>query len=189
MVSSPNTDTQQGGMEIRDESDKLILSLFPHAHEDNLHCLEIEVWDSIPDQTVQLSFLVDTMKTWHNRLGHASKKVIQHLKDACKGVGSLKDNLDTIFKGCALGKMHDKSYPKSQKRATEAWDLVHTNLKEFPILSYYKYRYVVNFLDDATGMVVTSNLRHKSEALQAYKDFCAATETKYKRKIKALQAN
>ena len=186
---SHSTIIKKGGTEIRNENDELHLSLFPRTHDDNLHCLESEVWDSIPEQTVQLSFLVDTMKIWHNRLGHASKKVIQHLKDACKGVRSLKDNLDTICKGCALGKMHDKSYPKSEKCVTEPWDLVHTDLKEFPVISYYKYHYVINFLDDATGLVVTSNLRHKSEALQAYKDFCAAIEMKYKRKIKALRTD
>ena len=56
---------KKGGTEIRDESDWLHLSLFPHTHNDNLHCLELEVWDSIPEQTVQLSALEATMKVWH----------------------------------------------------------------------------------------------------------------------------
>ena len=68
--------------------------------------------------------------------------------------------------------MHD-----SKKHAMEPWDLVHSDLKEFPTLSYHKFKYIINFLDDPTGLAMLANLCQKSKALKAYRDFTAAVNT------------
>ena len=58
---------------------------------------------------------------------------------------------DPICQGCAEGKMPSASFPPSQSQATRPFEIVHTDIKSFPVLSYHKYKYIVTFLDDYTS--------------------------------------
>jgi len=70
---------------------------------------------------------------WHNRLGHPSKCVLheaqRHVKDFPKGILFPKE--DPLCRGCAEGKMHSKSYPDSESRATRPFQRIHSDLKSF----------------------------------------------------------
>ncbi|KAL1684761.1 hypothetical protein GGG16DRAFT_16900, partial [Schizophyllum commune] len=50
-------------------------------------------------------------------------------------------------KGCAEGKMHARSFPSSEHRATKPFEKIHSDLKQFPTVSYHKYRYFMSFFD------------------------------------------
>ncbi|KIJ05987.1 hypothetical protein PAXINDRAFT_34961, partial [Paxillus involutus ATCC 200175] len=60
---------------------------------------------------------------------------------------------------CALGKMPNRAFPENPKRATRPFELVHSDLKSFPVDSYHKYRYLIIFLDDFTSFVWITALR------------------------------
>ena len=76
---------------------------------------------------------------WHNRIGHPGIEVLRKLNTSVKGVKNFAiPNKTHICRGCTLGKMPQKVHPKSTKRATHVLQLVHGDLKEFPILSYHK---------------------------------------------------
>ena len=47
-----------------------------------------------------------------------------------------------ICPGCAKGKMHNKPFPPSEKRALKPFDLIHADLIELPIRSYHKKKWV-----------------------------------------------
>jgi hypothetical protein len=86
---------------------------------------------------------------WHKHLGHP-------FKDMLKCVKGLKDfpndpvfpEHSPLYRGCAEGKLHSKSFLESDSQATMPFALVHSDLKEFPIESYSKFKYLVSFLDD-----------------------------------------
>jgi len=65
--------------------------------------------------------------------------------------------------------MTNKSFPVSEKRATEPFELIHSDLKSFPVESYQEYKYSIVFYDDYTSHVWTIDLRTKDAAPPATK--------------------
>ena len=76
-----------------------------------------------------------------------------------------------------------KPFPTSDKRASEPFELIHSDLKSFPIESYRKYKYSIVYYDDYTSQAWTINLRTKDAALAATKQFIAMVETQYQARI------
>jgi transposase InsO family protein len=58
-------------------------------------------------------------------------------------------------------------------------------LKEFPILSYHKYKYTIVFFDDCTSHAWITLLCNKAAAISATRQFIALVKTQYKSQIKA----
>jgi hypothetical protein len=48
---------------------------------------------------------------------------------------------NSICPGCAKGKMHNKSFPSSGKRASKPFDLIHADLIQLPKESYHKNKW------------------------------------------------
>ena len=64
-------------------------------------------------------------------------------------------------------------------RATRPFEIIHTDLKSFPVLSYHKYKYFVTFLDDYTshGWITMINL--KSDMKVVIKQFNALVKNQF----------
>ena len=121
----------------------------------------------------------------HKRLGHPSKDVMAQLPKQCSGTSQFDIPKDTpICPGCAKGKMPAAPHPPSEKRAKAPFELIHSDLKSFPVASYHKFRYFVTFIDDHTSYAWIILLRQKSAALQALKQFMALVKTQYDSDIK-----
>src|SRR5712691_10684903 len=80
--------------------------------------------------------------------------------------------------------MTNRSFPPSKTRATEPVELIHSDLKSFPIDSYHKFRYTIVFYDDYTSHVWTQNLRTKDAALPAIKQYLALVENRFQAKVR-----
>jgi len=78
---------------------------------------------------------------------------------------------DCVCPGCALGKMPNRAFPENERRASKPFELVHSDLKSFPVTSYRKFKYVITFYDDYTSHAWTMPLRSKAAAITAAKDF------------------
>lgn len=52
---------------------------------------------------------------------------------------------------CKQAKMPQRSFPTAPYRATRHFDLIHSNLKELPVISYHKYKWIITFIDDDTS--------------------------------------
>ena len=76
------------------------------------------------------------------------------------------------------------STPLPPVRAEKPFELIHSDLKSFPIESYRKYKYAIVFYDDCSSHAWTMNLRTKDAAINATKQFIAMVENKYDVKIK-----
>ena len=77
----------------------------------------------------------------------------------------------------------------SEKRATEPFELIHSDLKLFPTESYRKYKYSIVFYDDYTSHAWTINLHTKDAALPATKQFIAMAETQYQARIQEWRSD
>jgi transposase InsO family protein len=123
-------------------------------------------------------------ETMHRRLAHPSKEVLlraqRHLKDF-PDVEFPKE--EPICPGCAQGKMTNRSFPPSTRRASQPFQLIHSDLKSFPIDSYRKYKYVIVFLDDYTSFTWTVNLRTKDAALNVTHQFIQLVENRFNTRI------
>ena len=95
----------------------------------------------------------DSYELWHQHFGHIAKNALRQTPFHVTGLPTVIAPVDTSpCKGCALGKMHDRSYPASGKRATRPLGLVHTDLVgPMPTESRTCARYVLTFIDDYSG--------------------------------------
>jgi len=75
--------------------------------------------------------------------------------------------------------MTNKTFPSSERCATQPFELIHSDLKSFPIESYHKFKYTIIFYDDYTSRVWTTNLKTKDAALPATKHFLVMVETQF----------
>jgi transposase InsO family protein len=127
---------------------------------------------------------------WHKRLGHPSKDVLKRARDLKDFPNDLVfPEHSPICRGCAEGKLHSKSFPESNSRATTPFALVHSDLKEFPVESYGKYKYLVSFLDDFSSHAWVVFLRKKSQTFTAFKHFVAMVKTRFKATVGALMSD
>ena len=67
--------------------------------------------------------------------------------------------------------MPNRAFPENEQRATKPFELVHSDLKSFLVLSYRKFKYVITFYDDYTSHTWTMALHSKAAAITATKDF------------------
>ncbi len=66
---------------------------------------------------------------WHKRMGHPSLEILKKGPTNLKGFPNdlIYKSKELICPGCALGKMKNRSYPQSTKRATKPFELVHVD--------------------------------------------------------------
>jgi len=86
----------------------------------------------------------------HHCLGHPSKEVLRKALKHTRGFsGSIVFPANNpLYRGCAKGKMHLKSFSLLHKHSKQPFDRIYSDLKEFPMLSYHKYKWFVSFYDD-----------------------------------------
>ncbi|KAL7284521.1 hypothetical protein ACG7TL_001812 [Trametes sanguinea] len=123
-------------------------------------------------------------QTMHRRLGHPSKDVLRHAREHIADFPTIKfPKEEPLCRGCAEGKMPLRSFPPSTRRASRPFELIHSDLKSFPVDSYHKYKYAIMFLDDHTSYAWAVCLRSKDAALTATKHFLANVENQFKTKV------
>jgi len=93
-------------------------------------------------------------------------------QQAHKNSLGLKLRSSSLFcPSCAKGKMKSQSFPESQSCATRLFELIHLDLKSLPVESYHRFKYFIVVIDDKSSHMWTANLRKKSDASKAIKNF------------------
>jgi hypothetical protein len=118
-------------------------------------------------------------KLMHKRLGHPSKDILTNAPNRVKG---FPKDLEVPFNlpvcsGCAQGKMPASAYSLSEMRATVPFKRIYSDLKSFPVVSYHKYKYFINFIDDYTSYAWVVLLDEKLAAITALKQFMVLVKT------------
>jgi len=84
------------------------------------------------------------------------------------GIASTIPTKTPLCPDCQIGKMPSRSFPSSEKRADKILEMVHCDLVEFPILSYYRHKYCLTIIDDYSGYGTICLLRLKSDTATAF---------------------
>ena len=79
--------------------------------------------------------------------------------------------------------MHNRTFPENPIRAAKPFERIHSDLRTYPVLSYSKYKYYISFVDDCTSAAWVVNLRKKSDAYEATKEFLEMILTQYGVKV------
>ena len=87
------------------------------------------------------------------------------------------------------GKMLAHTYYPDSHCASKPFELIYSDIKSFPILSYHKYWYIITFFDDFTFYGWSAMLHTKSAALQAAKYFLSMVSIQYDTKVKGWMFN
>jgi len=115
----------------------------------------------------------------NHHLGHPFKNTLPAALSYVTGMPSVALlDTDTLCKGCALEKMHDRSYPPSGKHATRPFGLVYSDLVgPMFIESKSCARYVLMFIDDYSGFAVVAFLCTKDAVSQHFKSMVSWAKT------------
>ena len=81
----------------------------------------------------------------HHRLAHPSKDVIIKAKKHIKDFPDVQVLKEHLCPGCGQGKMTNKAFPPSNLRASEPFELMHSDVITYPIESYKKFKYSIVF--------------------------------------------
>ena len=110
---------------------------------------------------------------WHKILGHCNWKDIHKLENVVDGM-KLSSKAIENCETCIQGKMFQPISTKPDKRAEHPFEFVHTDLCG-PITPPSKegFRYIINFIDDYSGLTKVYFMKRKSETVQATKRYLA----------------
>src|ERR1700688_3116732 len=113
---------------------KSFLTFYPRSEKDSIYVIKSFIAnDADIHMAINTIYTVD-YETLHRRLAHPSKEVLlkarKHLKDFPEIEFPTEEQL---CPGCAQGKMTNRSFPPSTKRASQPFELIHSDLKSFPI--------------------------------------------------------
>ena len=159
---------------------KTFLTFNPRHEKDSLYVIKSLMPNEMDIHTAINTIYGVDFDIIHRCLAHPSKEVLlkarKHLKDFPEIEFPKEEHL---CPGCTQEKMTNRSFPPSTKRASQPFELIHSDLKLFPIDSYHKFRYVIVFLDDYTSAAWTVNLRTKDAALTATFQFIELVKNKF----------
>jgi hypothetical protein len=85
--------------------------------------------------------------------------------------------------------MPNDAFPPSSSRAKKPFELVHTDLKALPVVSYHGYKYFVTFFDDFTSHGWIMLLKAKSETKTAIKHFVAIAKNQFETTIRCIMSD
>ncbi|VDC05312.1 unnamed protein product [Peniophora sp. CBMAI 1063] len=130
-------------------------------------------------------------ETMHRRIGPTSRDVLHQMR---KNTVGFPENINIpdenpVCSGCAKGKTPAREFPAREECADNAFDLIHSDFKEFSTLSYAKFKYAVVFIDDHMSYAWVTLLKKKSDALNAAKNFLAMVESKFKAKVRSWRSD
>ena len=127
-------------------------------------------------------------------MGHPSRDVLRqatrHTENFPKEIQfPVGSSNHPICRGCAEGKMHLQPFADSVSWASRSFELIHSDLKELPTISYHKYKYFMTFLDDYSSHCWVVLLKQKSDTLCAINDFLALVRMQHNALVKQFMTD
>jgi hypothetical protein len=97
---------------------------------------------------------------FHNVLKHACKHTVNFL--------SMHNHKPSgICAGCAQGKLPNWLYTHNEKQASVPFEIIHLDLKSYPINSCHNHKYIITFFYDHTSHTGVKLLKSKDQAIDA----------------------
>lgn len=120
----------------------------------------------------------DTLRIWHNRLGHLGQENIRKLADISTEINLSKPILDSDpCDTCSITKLHSRPHKNPIQPGKLPLELIHSDVLGPFTLGWEGSRYIVTFLCDATQLSEVYLIKHKSEVFNCFKHFKQKYET------------
>ena len=161
-------DTAGGGWRLVHDSTGQVVAKYQRHDNSNQLYLDIHPLPPSAPSNVHMchaSLLsTGTLAEWHNRLGHPSSSVIQHLfSHHLTHGGALGEHSRTPgCPSCKSAHLAQLPYPVRLDQITRVLEVVHSDLCEFPI-GYEGNRYMLVMVDQFSRFVWTFPLKQKSD--------------------------
>ncbi|KAL4353618.1 hypothetical protein GQ457_06G011980 [Hibiscus cannabinus] len=126
---------------------------------------------------------------WHCRLGHISERRISKLHKDGLLDPFVFEQLD-VCESCLLGKMTKAPFSGKGERASDLLGLIHSDVCG-PMNTQARdgYQYFITFTDDFSRYGYIYLMRHKSEALEKFKEFKNEVQNQHGKSMKALRSD
>ncbi|KAK8596896.1 hypothetical protein V6N12_065375 [Hibiscus sabdariffa] len=126
---------------------------------------------------------------WHCRLGHISERRISKLHKDGLLDPFVFEQLD-VCESCLLGKMTKAPFSGKGERASDLLGLIHSDVCG-PMNTQARggYQYFITLTDDFSRYGYIYLMRHKSEALERFKEFKNEVQNQHGKSIKALRSD
>jgi len=144
----------------------------------------------LPSSPISPCTLVATPSstTWHRRLGHPGKAVLQSLVQS-SSIACSKTEDDSLCHACQLGRHVRLPFSNSLSRASKNFDVIHCDLWTSPIMSISGFKYYLVILDDCSHFLWTFPLRLKSDTFPTLSNFFTYVHTQFGCTIKSVQCD
>ncbi|KAH9704742.1 Integrase catalytic domain-containing protein [Citrus sinensis] len=131
----------------------------------------------------------DKTKLWHMRLGHMSQKGMKEQeKQGLFGHDQISQ-LEFCEK-CVFGKATRLNFNTGKHETKQTLDYIHYDIwGPSQVPSHSGARYFITFIDDYSRKLWVYILKHKSEALDKFKEWIALMENQIGRKVKRLRTD
>jgi len=181
--------TTASGTKLFAPNGDLYLRSDPIASVGPLHYVRV-LLQCIDEKVQVISSKKDEYLLWNHCMGHPSKNAVKHLHSATRNFKAVAVPTDLApCSGCAAGKMAEKSFTISYSHATKPLELVHSDLCEFPTLSYYHCHYVATFVDNFSAFACVYPLAVKSDTFRVFQEFKTWAETSLGAKLLQLHSD
>jgi transposase InsO family protein len=131
----------------------------------------------------------DSVRLWHQRLGHMSEKGLKVLVDR-KSLPSLKFLNLNFCKYCVFGKQCRQKFKVGRHISKGILDYIHSDVwGPSPTVSFGGSSYYVTFIDDYSRKVWVYLLKRKDDVFITFKQFRALVEKSTDRSIKCLRTD
>jgi hypothetical protein len=184
------------GMNVRGDNKRLVLEndgktfmvFEPRGPRDTIYGVNLEPLSGEVAKALKTIHNVD-YDIMHKRFAHPSDDVLRHARSKTMEFPDVVFHPDGICRGCAMGKMPNRHFTTNDKRANKPFELIHSDLKSYPIKSFHSYKYVVTFFDDHSSHAWIKLLKTKDQTIHASKHFIEMVKTKYNAKISRWKCN
>lgn len=130
---------------------------------------------------------VQSTELWHQRMGHPSEKVLQHLPVVSSFTRSSKNKSCDV---CPRAKQHRNSFPISNNKASRIFELIHVDLwGPYKTQSTCGSHYFLTIVDDFSRCVWTYLLRNKTEVEYMFLNFVALVKRQFDCEIKVVRSD
>ena len=147
----------------------------------------------VPKEKLCLSSMDEQSELWHQRLGHASFKLIHklHQKELVRGLPKVNSKGTEICSECTKGKQVRSSFKsKDIVSSSKPLELLHMDLcGPMRVLSLGGNRYIFVIVDDFSRYTWTLFLRAKSEVFERFTELVPLLEKSLNLSVKSIRSD
>jgi transposase InsO family protein len=132
------------------------------------------------------------MEIWHKRLAHLNEDYVRRLASMSEGMKIKARTTVGVCDACMEGKQHRQPSHKPATRASEALELIHSDLcGVISPTTYGGTKYFLLFIDDHTGYTHVYALKDKKSetVMEKFREYKAEVENQLGKSIKRLRTD